>query len=96
MIVYNYDADLEVSDTCVRSSLLSRVELFKHRASSKLQQQVWRRDSRPHFGFGTTSGPSCDLDVLGVNPTAASAEWLTLLVKDSLQLDRRSARTKRA
>ena len=23
MIVYNYDADLEVSDTCVRSSLLS-------------------------------------------------------------------------
>ena len=27
MIVYNYDADLEVSDTCVRSSLLSRVEL---------------------------------------------------------------------
>jgi len=26
MIVYNYDADLEVSDTCVRSSLL-RVEL---------------------------------------------------------------------
>jgi len=27
MIVYNYDADLEVSDTCVRSSLLSWVEL---------------------------------------------------------------------
>jgi len=27
MIVYNYDADLEVSDTCVRSSLLSSVEL---------------------------------------------------------------------
>jgi len=26
MIVYNYDADLEVSDTCVRSSLLSWVE----------------------------------------------------------------------
>jgi len=26
-IVYNYDADLEVSDTCVRSSLLSWVEL---------------------------------------------------------------------
>jgi len=25
MIVYNYDADLEVSDTCVRSSLLSWV-----------------------------------------------------------------------
>jgi len=25
MIVYNYNADLEVSDTCVRSSLLSRV-----------------------------------------------------------------------
>jgi len=23
MVVYNYDADLEVSDTCVRSSLLS-------------------------------------------------------------------------
>jgi len=28
MIVYNYDADLEVSDTCVRSSLLSWVELL--------------------------------------------------------------------
>jgi len=28
MIVYNYDADLEVSDTCVRSSLLSWVELY--------------------------------------------------------------------
>ena len=28
MIVYNYDADLEVSDTCVRSSLLSSVENF--------------------------------------------------------------------
>ena len=27
MIVYNYDADLEVSDTCFRSSLLSWVEL---------------------------------------------------------------------
>jgi len=27
MIVYNYDVDLEVSDTCVRSSLLSWVEL---------------------------------------------------------------------
>ena len=27
MIVYNYDADLEVSDTCIRSSLLSWVEL---------------------------------------------------------------------
>ena len=27
MVVYNYDADLEVSDTCVRSSLLSWVEL---------------------------------------------------------------------
>ena len=26
MIVYNYDADLEVSDTCVRSSLLSWVD----------------------------------------------------------------------
>jgi len=26
MIVHNYDADLEVSDTCVRSSLLSWVE----------------------------------------------------------------------
>jgi len=29
MIVYNYDADLEVSDTCVRSSLLSWVELYR-------------------------------------------------------------------
>jgi len=27
MIVYNYDADLEVSDTCVRSSLLSWVSV---------------------------------------------------------------------
>ena len=27
MIVYNYDADLEVPDTCVRSSLLSWVEM---------------------------------------------------------------------
>ena len=26
MIVYNYDADLEVSDNCVRSSLLSSVK----------------------------------------------------------------------
>ena len=29
MIVYNYDADLEVSDTCVRSSLLICVELSR-------------------------------------------------------------------
>ena len=29
MIVYNYDADLEVSDTCVRSSLLSWVAAEK-------------------------------------------------------------------
>ena len=29
LIVYNYDADLEVSDTCVRSSLLSWVELSR-------------------------------------------------------------------
>ena len=28
MIVYNYDADLEVSDTCVRSSLLSWVAVW--------------------------------------------------------------------
>ena len=30
MIVYNYDADLEVSDTCVRSSLLSWVDDRNH------------------------------------------------------------------
>ena len=30
MMVYNYDADLEVSDTCVRNSLLSRVGYFFH------------------------------------------------------------------
>jgi len=34
MIVYNYDADLEVSDTCVRSSLLSWVELSDNRGIS--------------------------------------------------------------
>jgi len=35
MTVYNYDADLEVSDTCVRGSLLSLVEL------AKLWARVW-------------------------------------------------------
>jgi len=39
MIVYNYDADLEVSDTCVRSSLLSWVEL--HRPWPR--RCLWRR-----------------------------------------------------
>jgi len=34
MIVYNYDADLEVSDTCVRSSLLIRVEPLNLHGSS--------------------------------------------------------------
>ena len=33
MIVYNYDADLEVSDTCVRSSLLSSVQRL-HRSDN--------------------------------------------------------------
>ena len=33
MIVYNYDADLEVSDTCVRSSLLSWVEYLQQRCT---------------------------------------------------------------
>ena len=28
LVDYNYDADLEVSDTCFRSSVLSRVELY--------------------------------------------------------------------
>jgi len=36
MIVYNYDADLEVSDTCVRSSLLSWVELSCLLCNTKL------------------------------------------------------------
>jgi len=44
MIVYNYDADLEVSDTCVRSSLLSWVELVGqqegHLACEKLSGGV--------------------------------------------------------
>ena len=35
MIVYNYDADLEVSDTCVRSSLLSWVLQFALRCVSE-------------------------------------------------------------
>ena len=40
MIVYNYDADLEVSDTCVRSSLLSWVELSCHCVGV-----TWRRSA---------------------------------------------------
>ena len=46
MIVYNYDADLEVSDTCVRSSLLSWVELswvpYRQRRSL-----LYRQTERP-------------------------------------------------
>jgi len=47
MIVYNYDADLEVSDTCVRSSLLSWVELpqlasFWKKTFNFLALCVWR------------------------------------------------------
>ena len=41
MIVYNYDADLEVSDTCVRSSLLSWVEL-SWRAAQVDDFDYWR------------------------------------------------------
>jgi len=47
MIVYNYDADLEVSDTCVRSSLLSWVELSsnfsaRYRYLYELPSVLWR------------------------------------------------------
>ena len=38
MIVYNYDADLEVSDTCVRSSLLSWVEFI---TNGKVKDSKW-------------------------------------------------------
>jgi len=37
MIVYNDDADLEVSDTCVRNSLLSCVEYDLSSAACKLR-----------------------------------------------------------
>jgi len=40
MIVYNYDADFEVSDTCVRSSLLSWVELTLNPTPITLRQLV--------------------------------------------------------
>jgi len=43
MIVYNYDADLEVSDTCVRRSLLSSVEF-----GSKTKYE--RFGERPYVG----------------------------------------------
>jgi len=42
MIVYNYDADLEVSDTCVRSSLLSWVELSTDVSDRKIRRERGR------------------------------------------------------
>jgi len=39
MIVYNYDADLEVSDTCVRSSLLSWVDRLSNKPFHPLQRR---------------------------------------------------------
>jgi len=42
MIAYNYDADLEVSDTCVRSSLLSWVELYWKQFDLYSRFDTWR------------------------------------------------------
>ena len=42
MIVYNYDADLEVSDTCVRSSLLSMSVEYEYELSLLF---VWLKGS---------------------------------------------------
>jgi len=88
MIVYNYDADLEVSDTCVRSSLLSWVEFW----DARLESSAVRIDGNSQFKIEAVRKRRADCMSVErtccslVDVSAADAVWSRSLVSQRAEV----------
>ena len=87
MIVYNYDADLEVSDTCVRSSLSSWVYIYNWYELNKSSVN-WLQQTESFLAVILITSFSSLVNILITN--VVTSEFLSRLRTDHLYVHEKS------